>query len=241
MPALLVHGVPDTYHLWDELRANLDRRDVIALALPGFASPTPDGFAATKEEYVTWIIGQLEAQDEPVDLVGHDWGCMFTARVASLRPDLVRTWVGITGVIVPNFEWHEWPTAWQTPGVGEQWMADLDHSWLSGQLENDNVPAPLARASVDRIDSTMKSSILRLYRSAIHVGEEWTPGLANVSAPSLIVWGKRDRDIQHAETLATAVRARRVVWLDAGHWPMLECPEQLASVLTEHWSSADAG
>jgi hypothetical protein len=28
-------------------------------------------FAATKEEYVNWIIGRLEQQSEPLDLVGH--------------------------------------------------------------------------------------------------------------------------------------------------------------------------
>ncbi len=62
MPALLVHGNPDTAHLWDRVLAALggDPEDRVAVDLPGFAAPRPDGFAATKESYVDWIVARLE-------------------------------------------------------------------------------------------------------------------------------------------------------------------------------------
>ena len=107
MPAVFVHGVPDTYRVWDRVIPHLSRTDVVALALPGFDSPVPHGFSATKEEYVEWIIGQIEQQSEPVDLVGHDWGCILAVRVASLRPDLVRTWAAGGGPVSKDYEWHE--------------------------------------------------------------------------------------------------------------------------------------
>ena len=66
MPAVFVHGVPDTFRVWNKLRSRLSRTDVVALALPGFDSPLPNGFSATKDEYVDWIISQLEQQGEPV-------------------------------------------------------------------------------------------------------------------------------------------------------------------------------
>src|ERR1700684_756952 len=84
MPAVLVHGVPNTHRVWDRVRAQLSRKDVVALALPGFDNPAPAGFTSTKEAYADWIIQQLETIGTPVDLVGHDWGGMFTARVASI-------------------------------------------------------------------------------------------------------------------------------------------------------------
>jgi len=49
MPAVLVHGVPDTAELWEPFRSRLARRDVVCPNLPGFASPPPDGFACTKD------------------------------------------------------------------------------------------------------------------------------------------------------------------------------------------------
>ena len=80
MPLVLVHGVPDTTAVWDPLVDALARDDVVRLALPGFATPVLEGFAATKEEYADWVVAQLETIGEPVDLVGHDWGSLLVER-----------------------------------------------------------------------------------------------------------------------------------------------------------------
>ena len=47
--------------MWDRLRSHLTRTDVIALSLPGFDAPIPDGFSSTKEDYAAWVIEELEA------------------------------------------------------------------------------------------------------------------------------------------------------------------------------------
>ena len=118
-----------------------------------------------------WIIQQLESIGTPVDLVGHDWGGMLTARVASIRPDLVRTWTSISGPIDPDYKWYEIAETWQTPGEGERWMADLDLDAFTEQLtSNYRVPSEEARVVARYFDDAMKGSILALYRSAVHVG-----------------------------------------------------------------------
>ncbi len=118
MPAVFIHGVPDTTHLWSPVIERVGRDDAIALPLPGFDGPMPAGFTATKEAYVDWIIGALEALGEPADLVGHDWGCILTVRVASLRPDLVRSWAAGSGPVSAEYEWHPLAKVFQTPGRG---------------------------------------------------------------------------------------------------------------------------
>ncbi len=107
MPAFFVHGVPDTEHLWDGVRAHLRRTDVIAPSMPGFGAPLPEDFDCTKEAYAAWLIAQLEAVGEPVDLVGHDWGCMLVQRLVSQRPDLVRTWAAGGGPLDSAYVWHQ--------------------------------------------------------------------------------------------------------------------------------------
>ncbi len=92
MTAVFVHGVPETPAVWRGLLAALDRPDTVALSLPGFGSARPAGFGATMDEYVAWLAAELERLGDPVDLVGHDWGGGFVARVASTRPELVRSW-----------------------------------------------------------------------------------------------------------------------------------------------------
>ncbi len=121
MPAVFLHGVPETARVWDPLLAELSRTDTVGLGLPGFGSPLPDDFGATKEDYVDWVLSELEnlQTSGPVDLVGHDWGGGFVVRVVSTRVDLVRSWVtDAAGVGDPGFEWHEFAKLWQTPGAG---------------------------------------------------------------------------------------------------------------------------
>jgi pimeloyl-ACP methyl ester carboxylesterase len=58
MPALLVHGNPDSSVLWDGVIDHLTPYgdEIVAADLPGFAHPAPEGFSATKEAYVEWIV-----------------------------------------------------------------------------------------------------------------------------------------------------------------------------------------
>lgn len=55
-----------------------------------------------------------------------------------------------------------------------------------------DVPAEPAEEMVRHVDGPMKDSILKLYRSALMVGAEWEPALANVSASALVFWGALD-------------------------------------------------
>ncbi len=115
MPAVLVHGVPDTPQLWDGVRAHLSRADVVTPTLPGFGTPVPQGFDATKEAYADWLTAEIEAIGVPVDLVGHDWGSMLVQRVVSTRPELIRTWAAGAGAVDRSYTWHELAQMWQTP------------------------------------------------------------------------------------------------------------------------------
>lgn len=92
MPVVFVHGVPDTQRVWDAVASRLARKDVVRLSLPGFGCPRPDGFRATTEAYVEWLLGQLAALTGPIDIVGHDWGALLTVRAVSVEPSLVRSW-----------------------------------------------------------------------------------------------------------------------------------------------------
>ncbi|GAA2829895.1 alpha/beta fold hydrolase [Nonomuraea rubra] len=244
MPAILIHGVPDTHRVWEGVRRHLRRTDVEAWDLPGFGAPRPEGFTSAKEEYAGWLIDRLEQVGEPVDLVGHDWGCILTARVASLRPDLVRTWAGGNGPISARYQWHPLAKTWQDPVEGDRFMADLDLDRFADDLTAGfDVPPGLARETARHVDEAMKDSILRLYRSALHMGAEWEPELAEMAAPALVFWGARDPacQVEFADELGRAIRAEHVIKLDCNHWTVLQQPAQVAAALHEHWQRHDGG
>jgi pimeloyl-ACP methyl ester carboxylesterase len=115
MPAVLVHGVPDTHRVWHALVRRLSRDDVVTLSLPGFGCPVPAGFDCTKDAYASWLLAELSRFDGPIDLVGHDWGGLLAVRAVSLEPTRVRTWAAGAAPLDPTYEWHKAAQLWQTP------------------------------------------------------------------------------------------------------------------------------
>jgi pimeloyl-ACP methyl ester carboxylesterase len=238
MPAVLVHGVPDSAQEWDRVRSHLTRTDVITPNLPGFCSPVPAGFGATKEEYVDWLIGEIEAVGEPVDLVGHDWGSIIVQRVVSLRPDLIRTWAAGGGTVDREYEWHEMAKMWQTPGVGEEVMEGMTVEGTAAALA-DQLGQEQANECAKGVDDAMKDCILKLYRSAADGFGEWHDAVDAISRPGVVFWGADDPFVtpDFGERLAQRTGARLVMFPDSGHWWPITKAADVARELETLWAS----
>jgi len=239
MPAVFVHGVPDTAVMWDKVRSHLARTDVIAVKLPGFASPVPAGFGATKEEYAAWLTSEVEAIGEPVDLVGHDWGSLLVQRVVSTRPDLIRTWAAGAGTIDRTYVWHDLAQMWQTPEVGEQVMAAMTGDAMVDALAP-QIGRESAQVVADHIDDTMKDCVLKLYRSAAGGFDEWHDAVDTIDRPGTVFWGADDPYVtpEFGERLAERTGASLEMFADSGHWWPVTKPAEVAKGLGAMWSAA---
>jgi pimeloyl-ACP methyl ester carboxylesterase len=237
MPAVFVHGAPDTHRVWTALLARLARKDVVTLSLPGFGCPAPEGFDATKEAYVDWLLGELARQSGPIDVVGHDWGALLVVRAVSLRPEAVRSWTVGGAPVDPDYEWHQAARAFQTPGMGERVMESMTPEGLRQALVAAGVPAADAAEAGRHMDPTMKRCILALYRSAVHVGTEWAGELRRITAPGLVLWGERDPYAapRFGARLAERTGSRFVSFPACSHWWQLERPEGVADELRRFW------
>jgi pimeloyl-ACP methyl ester carboxylesterase len=237
MPAVFVHGVPDTPRVWQAVTARLARPDVVTLSLPGFGRPVPEGFDATKDAYVSWLLDELAAQPQPIDVVGHDWGALLVLRAVSLQPNRVRSWAVGGAPLDPEYEWHQAARLWQTADVGERVMEGLTEAGLQKALVAAGVPAGDAEEAVRHADATMKRSILALYRSAVHVGREWYDDLTRITAPGLVLWGEHDpyAAARYGARLAERTGARLVCLPDCSHWWQLERPAAVADELDRFW------
>jgi pimeloyl-ACP methyl ester carboxylesterase len=240
MPAVFVHGVPDTARVWQPMLKHLKRKDTICLALPGFGNKRPAGFNPDKDSYADWIIGELKKIEGPIDLVGHDWGSLLVTRVVSIAPDLIRTWSAGAAPLDPDYVWHDTAQVWQTPGKGEDLMKMFAGEPLAMGLSTQGIPIEEARETARLIDDEMKSSILTLYRSATKVADEWFADLKNVKAPGLILWGENDpyAGPRFGERLAANTKARFKLMTGAKHWYQIEQPEKTAQELEAFWMNA---
>jgi pimeloyl-ACP methyl ester carboxylesterase len=242
MTSVFVHGVPETAAIWNDLRGRLQGHS-IALELPGFGTPRPDGFAATMDGYTGWLLGELDRVQGPVDLVGHDWGGILTTRVATIAPDRVRSWVtdAVTAVD-PDFTWHEFARIWQTPGAGEKYWEDLRSSPAESAavFAALGIPEDDARAMVTAIDAAMVSCILDLYRSAVDIGRAWQAS-GPAAAPGLVLIGGADPfgDLDRSRSIGGRLGADIAVLEGAGHWWPLQAASEGAAALESFWARLD--
>jgi pimeloyl-ACP methyl ester carboxylesterase len=207
----------------------------VRVRLPGFGAPLPAGFTSTMDEYAEWLADETAAVGDPVDLVGHDWGSLLTQRVATSRPELVRSFVLSDGAVSSKFRWHELAKQWQTPGVGEQLMQLMTPDATAAALRDAGHPDPDRAAA--RADEAMKAAILALYRSAVDIAAAWTPAPAANGPPALVLWGASDPYGPPSYGRAAAELAHApFVELDAGHWAIVERPAEAAAALESFWA-----
>lgn len=250
MPAVFVHGVPETIALWDGVRALLPQESV-ALALPGFGTPRPAGFAATKDAYAAWLADALGHIEGPIDLVGHDWGALLTLRVATAFETPLRSWtVDVANNFHPAARWHPAAQTLQTRGAGEEAMREAREAApnsptsFTARLINHGVPAEQALAMVQAHDETMSGCILDLYRSAVpNVYADWgAQANTPTRAPGLVLLLPDDAE-DEAMSLDVAkrlgARTDRLDGLD--HCWMAQDPQTTVAVLLRFWRSLADG
>lgn len=248
MTIALVHGNPETADIWGPLRAVLGRDNVVALSPPGFGAPAPAGFGATSDDYVAWLIGELESMGEPVDLVGHDWGGGHVARVACARPDLLHSWVtDVAGLFDPAYVWHDFAQIWQTPGAGEENIEAtlaLPIADRAALYESLGMTPEVAAAIAAGFNADMGRCILALYRSAMPPAlVEWGKEFGNAAArPGLVITAADDPFTggpEMSRRSADRAGAQFVVLEGVGHWWMVQDPKSGATALNQFWDGIE--
>jgi pimeloyl-ACP methyl ester carboxylesterase len=248
MTVVLVHGNPETEALWGPLVDALGRNDVVCLSPPGFGAPLPDDFPATYLAYRDWLEGELAGFDEPVDLVGHDWGGAHVVNVVMHRPEMVRSWASdIVGVFDPDYVWHDLAQVWQTAGEGEQLVDTLLGGTVQERAERMatfGIPLDIATLMAPHQGPEMGRAILLLYRSARQPAmAEAGRALANAAArPGLSLLATEDTYVGSDEIrrrAADRAGARTEVLDGLGHWWMVQDPARGAGALNRFWETLD--
>ena len=244
--AVFVHGNPETPAIWGPLLTELQHPDVVTLSPPGFGAEVPDGFGATADDYAAWLASELEKQEAPVDLVGHDWGGGHVMRIALERPDLIRSWaMDIAGCMAPDYVWHDLAQVWQTEGAGEEFVAgttSLPVGERAAMFESLGMTPDIARAVAEASDDAMGRCILSLYRSAAQpamarLGEQLGAAAAR---PGLVIVPTEDEYTggeARARWSAEQAKADVAVLPGLGHWWMIQDPAAGAGALRTFWNS----
>lgn len=242
---LFLHGVPDSPAIWRPLleQLKLPEDQIYTPTLPGFDDSLPTGFAATKEAYVEWFLGEMERlyrQHGAIDAVGHDWGALIVQRAAMVRPDLFRSWVISNAVIEPEYRGHRLAQIWSMPILGEIFMSLARPGKLAANLLDGGVPADIAyEEAAQWAMADKRRAILTLYRSAkgLRFDDQWIADIPKLPKNGALIWGEDDPYVG----LDVAQRFIRLADFPlfqipgAGHWAIAQRPAEFAAHLKSFW------
>lgn len=234
---LLLHGWPQTSHLWRHVGPMLaDEHRVLMPDLRGFGRTEAPGHGMDPETFARDQVALLDALDlERVNLIGHDWGGYAGFLLAARRPERVGAllaistpspWVSISPRLLRE-AWRGWYAAVFASPLGPALLrrTDIVKRAIAGDTRGRGVTdADLQTFAAAFRAPERARAVQLLYRSYLRLvvsvtrGDEAVPPLR---VPAHLVLGERDTAIRPA--LAAGFPSVELV--DAGHFVVDELPE----------------
>jgi pimeloyl-ACP methyl ester carboxylesterase len=252
---LLVHGYPDTQAVWEPVAALLaGRYRVVTYDVRGAgASSRPRGTEPYRFEHLMndmRAVLDAVSPDEPVHLVGHDWGSIQSWEAVTTMADRFASYTSISGPCLDHV------AHWARSSAGRvQRLRQTVHSWYIGFFQLPLLPELLWRSGLGgRVLAlteglsaaggghpapTMKSDAaagVGLYR-ANFPDRLRAPRERRTTVPTQVVIPAKDRYVTPAlaegapRPFATDLRIRHV---QARHWVPVTHPDLVAGLIEEH-------
>ncbi len=232
---IMLHGLGSSLHTWEAWAEALSVHDrVIRFDLPGFGLTGPDPSGDYTDARSVAVVGALmdALGVRRASLVGNSMGGKFAWMFAAEHPDRVVRLVLVSpdGFASPGFAYGKTP---DVPVVARLLPYTLPRFMLRANVAAAYAdPSRLTDAVLDRYRDMMLVPGNRealLARTAQVRLEPPEPMLRRIEAPTLLIWGEKDRLIPFSnarEYMAAIPNCRLVAFPDLGHVPQEEAPAE---------------
>lgn len=263
---LFLHGFPEFWYAWRrQLRFVAQefgtRRRAAAPDMRGYnLSDKPAGLASYRlDRLVGDATGTMRALGhERMVLVGHDWGGVVAWATAAAHPEAVERLVILNAPHpalfarllrehAPQIEASRYMTDFLDPGTEERLLAN-DASKLARWITTWAISKGLMTAEDDRryraawqVPGAL-TAMLAYYRARGLGAPPADGAVAQIRAPTRVLWGMKDRALTPANLdglaeYAPDLTVERIE--DAGHWIVHERPDRVEAAL--RWALAGEG
>lgn len=246
---ILLHGFPETSHMWIPLIEHLAANGYTAVApdLRGYsAGARPEG----AENYGYPVMGEDIVQMatqlgyERFHLVGHDHGAGLGWMIVGLHADRISSWTSLSiphidafgAALASNAEQRErsqYMNFFRQVGVAENALSGNDFAALRG-VWNESPPEQVEEYLRVLTQPGALTGALNWYRGAL---TDETQSVGKVSVPTVLIWGNQDQAIgRPGVDMAPEYMdgPYRLIELDAGHWLIQEDEETVLRETLAH-------
>ena len=240
---VFVHGNPGSSLDWERLARGVGEFGrAVAMDMPGFgAADKPPNFDYSVPGYARFL-GRLlgERGVRRAHLVMHDFGGPWGLAWAAANPQGIASVTCINTGVLSGYRWHYLARIWQTPVLGELFMASTTKAGMRLLLRHGNprgLPAEYFDHVYKTFDRGTQRAVLRLYRNTRNTEEgarQFKEALRPLDLPALIVWGAHDPyiSVEFAERQRQVFpRAEIRILPGSGHWPFADDPDAVAQAV----------
>ena len=254
-PIILLHGFPETSHMWTALMPQLAGAGYRCLAPDqrGYsAGARPEGVEHYRYEDISddvialadaWGVGRFH-------LVGHDWGSLCGWAVVDRYPERVASW---TAMSVPHAKafamavrddpeeepYRQLLQLFQTVGVADQTGEANEYALFRGAWTESDAAEVEAYLEVFRQPGAITGALnwYRASRGHARSLDDDSVAFGPVTLPAQLIWGSEDAYIRRSSVDLAKPYMRgsyRVIELKAGHWLAQEKPAEVLAAILEH-------
>jgi haloalkane dehalogenase len=242
VPALCLHGFPETSFMWRYVIAALAEsgRRAVAPDLPGFGDSPPDPPGTWERQVEAVERLRMRLGLERLALVVHDWGGLIGLRWACEHPEAVAALVISNTGFFPDGRWHGMARALRTEGEGETMVAAMTRDGFGQMLAA--ISRGMDKVVANEYWKTLateggRQGILELYRSGdFEKLEPYEGRLAALGVPTLLLWGENDlfAPVAGAHRLKREIPGAKLVVIEgAGHFLYADEPRRSAREVVE--------
>jgi pimeloyl-ACP methyl ester carboxylesterase len=249
-PIVFIHGLSGQWQNWlENIPRFAEGRRVVAMDLPGFGLSEEPTEKISIELYGRAVAKLCERLDlAPAVVVGNSMGGFVAAELAITHPEMVERLMLLASAGVSQMDVAKRPV--------------LAAGKVAGLLATSNVAQMRMSARRPKLRHWIMSLVCRhpsrikpdlmfegLMKGANKPGFEaalracldydFRERLPDIGCPTMVVWGEKDMiiPVRDADTFVSLIEgARKVIFEDTGHVPMLERPKTFNRCLEEFLS-----
>jgi pimeloyl-ACP methyl ester carboxylesterase len=230
---VLIHGASHGGWCWYKVVPLLEKQGhtVVAPDLPSHGRDKTPSSAVTLQGYVDSVCTIIDAQQEPVVLVGHSMGGGIITQTAEYRPDKIKTLVYVTAALPPNGAsmgqfFQEDTESLLPPNMvfsADRRSVTFREEALTEAFYGDCSPEDVALAKALLVLQATAPSDVPIHTSAEKFGRVRRAYIECLRDRALVLSSQR--------RLHAATPCQKVFSLDTSHSPFFSAPEELAALL----------